>query len=83
MSPVKQSGPADTLRSPAELAEPRSQSRRLFLLSTAAMSLAAVSPPVWAQGYQKFDAPLWAVPALGTQEVIEFFWYGCPHLFPL
>ena len=80
-NPVQLRDPADQSEGPVERAEPQSQSRRLFLLSTAALSLAVASPRALAQGYQKFDAPLWAVPAPGTQEVIEFFWYGCSHCF--
>ena len=82
-NPVHSRVSVNEAKGSAARAEPQSQSRRLFLLNAAVLSLAAASPRAWAQGYQKFNAPLWAVPAPGTQEVIEFFWYGCPHCFHL
>ena len=36
--------------------------------------------PVEGRDFQPLDKPL-AVPANGKIEVIEFFWYGCPHCF--
>ncbi len=81
MPSAQHRGPAHESRGSVALTEPQSRSRRQLLLGAAAFSLTAVSPRAWAQGYQKFDAPLWAMPAPGTQEVIEFFWYGCPHCF--
>ncbi len=64
--------------------------RRTFSLAAGALALAGASLPgrVFAQGgapvenrdYAPLAKPL-AVPANGKIEVIEFFWYACPHCF--
>ena len=81
MSLVTSQNPADKLKNPLDSVWPQRQSRRRFLLGAAAFGLVVASPRASAQGYHRLDAPLWALPAPGTQEVIEFFWYGCPHCF--
>ena len=63
--------------------------RREFSLATTAALLAGTAgPSVWAQApafvpkegtdYLKLDKPV-AVDTAGRIEVIEFFWYSCPH----
>ena len=61
--------------------------RRAFSLQAAALACAAagVSPRARAQGgpvegrdFRALGRPL-AVPADGKIDVVEFFWYGCPH----
>ena len=59
--------------------------RRHFTASLLATGTAAFSHPVLAQGgavegthYVRLSQPVPAGPA-GKIEVIEFFWYGCPH----
>jgi protein dithiol oxidoreductase (disulfide-forming) len=65
--------------------------RRTFSLNAAslagALALAGASPRARAQGgpvegrdYSALARPV-AVPANGKIEVIEFFWYACPHCF--
>ena len=59
--------------------------RREFTTTVAAAAAAAFAPAVRAQGrfaegthYTKLGQPV-AVPSGGKIDVIEFFWYGCPH----
>ncbi len=54
-------------------------------LATAGLALAA-SPLAWAQGgpvegqqYTRMSQPVAVTAAAGKVEVLEFFWYGCPH----
>jgi thiol:disulfide interchange protein DsbA len=60
--------------------------RRDTLVLAAAAGLASATPAVWAQGgpvegrhYARLNAPLPGTP--GKVEVIEFFYYKCPHCF--
>lgn len=60
-------------------------------LGLAGMTLAGLAGPVRAQGAQPVEgkdyaklqtpAPVGTLPAGKKVEVIEFFWYGCPHCF--
>ena len=60
--------------------------RREFAAATAAAALGMAVLPASAQGgapvegkdYQRLSTPL-PVPPGGKIEVIDFFWYGCPH----
>ncbi|MEO7150355.1 MAG: thiol:disulfide interchange protein DsbA/DsbL [Burkholderiaceae bacterium] len=58
--------------------------RRTFsaaLLTTGALPIAAAQPaaaPVEGTHYVRLSQPM-AAPPDGRIEVIEFFWYGCPH----
>lgn len=54
--------------------------RRLRLLSAAALALLA-STALAAEGYRTIDGP---TPGDDPDaiEVMEFFWYGCPHCYP-
>ena len=61
-------------------------SRRNFNLSALALA-ASASPIVQAQGapvegrdFIKLPAPV-PVPAGGKIDIVEFFWYGCPHCY--
>ena len=51
----------------------------LSLLVAAAAFTAAGA---WAQSYQKMDNPQ-PTDGSGKIEVIEFFWYGCPHCYAM
>ncbi|MFG6486586.1 thiol:disulfide interchange protein DsbA/DsbL [Roseateles sp. BYS78W] len=60
--------------------------RRDATLTLAAAGLASTTPAAWAQGgpvegrhYQRLAQPLPGAP--GKVEVIEFFFYKCPHCF--
>jgi thiol:disulfide interchange protein DsbA len=62
--------------------------RRDATLALAAVGLASTAPAAWAQGgpiegrhYQRLAQPLPGAP--GKIEVIEFFFYKCPHCFAL
>ena len=63
--------------------------RRAFALNAAGALALATAPglaraqaaaPTEGRDYQALGKPV-AVPANGRIEVIEFFWYGCPHCF--
>ena len=43
-------------------------------------ALAQGTPPVEGKDYLKLKTPL-LMPKTGKVEVIEFFWYGCPHCY--
>lgn len=58
--------------------------RREFSLSAAAVAAGAVTLPAWAQpregkDYRKLAKPAPVEAPAGKVEVVEFFWYGCPH----
>ena len=61
--------------------------RREFVVgSTAALALAGTSPLVSAQGafqegkhFVRLSTPVPVSAPAGKIEVVEFFWYGCPH----
>ena len=61
--------------------------RREFVVgSTAALALGGISPVVSAQGtfqegkhFVRLSTPVPVSAPAGKIEVIEFFWYGCPH----
>ncbi|MDZ7856753.1 thiol:disulfide interchange protein DsbA/DsbL [Sphaerotilus sp.] len=61
--------------------------RREFVVgSTAALALAGTSPLVSAQGafqegkhFVRLSTPVSVSAPAGKIEVVEFFWYGCPH----
>lgn len=61
--------------------------RREFVVgSTAALALAGTSPLVSAQGafqegkhFVRLSTPVAVSAPAGKIEVVEFFWYGCPH----
>jgi protein dithiol oxidoreductase (disulfide-forming) len=62
-------------------------SRRSFNLGAIALAASAGSPLALAQGapvegrdFLKLPAPV-NVPSAGKIDVIEFFWYGCPHCY--
>ena len=65
----------------------RAVDRRAFSLATAALAC-GLAPRARAQGdtpvdgrdYQTLDKPL-SVPANGKIQVLEFFWYACPHCY--
>ena len=44
------------------------------------MALATPSAPVEGTDYDRLKTPI-NVPRTGKVEVVEFFWYGCPHCF--
>jgi protein dithiol oxidoreductase (disulfide-forming) len=52
-------------------------------LGTAALTLPAVAPaqggPVEGTHYVRLNQPVATIAEAGKIEVIEFFWYGCPH----
>jgi len=52
----------------------------LALAAAPALARAQAEAPTEGRDYQTLDKPV-AVPANGKIEVIEFFWYGCPHCF--
>jgi thiol:disulfide interchange protein DsbA len=56
--------------------------RRQFSLLCASLGAAGLAygqgAPVEGKDFQKVASPL-ALPATGKVEVVEFFWYGCPH----
>jgi thiol:disulfide interchange protein DsbA len=56
------------------------QSRRSFSLALAALALAASG--AIAQPYSRVDPPQ-PTEGGGKIEVMEFFWYGCPHCYTL
>jgi protein dithiol oxidoreductase (disulfide-forming) len=49
-----------------------------LMLATFAFTAAAA----WAQPYQKLESPQ-PTDGSGKIEVIEFFWYGCPHCYAM
>jgi len=53
---------------------------KIFSLFLAAIAFAAAG--AWAQGYQKLENPQ-PTDGSGKIEVIEFFWYGCPHCYAM
>jgi len=63
--------------------------RRDFALLVPALG-AWVASPAWAQGgpvegthYVKLSQPAPVTAPAGKIEVVEFFWYGCPHCYTL
>ena len=58
--------------------------RRVFaslaLAAAPGLARAQAATPTEGRDYQTLGKPV-AVPASGKIEVIEFFWYGCPHCF--
>ena len=56
------------------------QSRRTFTLALAALCLSATA--AFAQPFSRVDPPQPAEGG-GKIEVMEFFWYGCPHCYSL
>jgi len=55
--------------------------RKMFTFLAASLAFAAAG--AWAQQpYQKMDAPQ-PTDGSGKIEVIEFFWYGCPHCYAM
>ncbi len=50
-------------------------------LSLLLFSLSFAAAGAWAQGYQKLESP--QPTESGKIEVIEFFWYGCPHCYAM
>ena len=48
----------------------------LLLVSTQALSAAE-----WGEGWDPVDPPVATSVADGKVEVLEFFWYGCPHCY--
>ena len=52
----------------------------LSSLGLPGLALASPSAPVDGEDYLALKTPL-VVPKTGKVEVIEFFWYGCPHCF--
>jgi thiol:disulfide interchange protein DsbA len=53
--------------------------KALSLLAAAAAFTAAGA---WAQPFQKMDSPQ-PTDGSGKIEVVEFFWYGCPHCYAM
>ncbi|MFZ3322135.1 MAG: thiol:disulfide interchange protein DsbA/DsbL [Usitatibacter sp.] len=51
-------------------------------LSLIAAAAAFTAAGAWAQSFQKMDAPQ-PTDGSGKIEVIEFFWYGCPHCYAM
>ncbi|MCG7898717.1 MAG: thiol:disulfide interchange protein DsbA/DsbL [Candidatus Thiodiazotropha weberae] len=49
----------------------------LFLIATSQTLYAAE----WGEGYDPVDPPVATSVADGKVEVLEFFWYGCPHCY--
>lgn len=49
------------------------------LLSSAALPVLAQGAPVEGQHYVRLSQPVAANAPAGKVEVVEFFWYGCPH----
>ncbi|MEW8494093.1 MAG: thiol:disulfide interchange protein DsbA/DsbL, partial [Candidatus Thiodiazotropha taylori] len=49
----------------------------LFLIVTSQTLYAAE----WGEGYDPVDPPVATSVADGKVEVLEFFWYGCPHCY--
>lgn len=56
--------------------------RRLLTLAVAALPLFAWAQPQGGQDYMVLEVPQ-RVEDPGKIEVIEFFWYGCPHCYNL
>jgi len=54
--------------------------RKVLSLTLATLAFAAAS--AWAQPYQKLEAPQ-PTDGSGKIEVLEFFWYGCPHCYAM
>lgn len=54
---------------------------RLFLI----LSLLAIQPvsAEWGEGWDPIDPPIPTSAPSGKIEVLEFFWYGCPHCYDL
>jgi protein dithiol oxidoreductase (disulfide-forming) len=52
----------------------------LSSLGLAGRALASTSAPVEGTDYHALKTPL-SLPKTGKVEVIEFFWYGCPHCY--
>jgi thiol:disulfide interchange protein DsbA len=50
-------------------------------LGTAGREALAQGSPVEGQQYRQLPQPLHTTVPAGKIEVIEFFWYGCPHCF--
>lgn len=63
--------------------------RRSLLLSAACLILASALPAAFAQGispgshYRVIDNPQPTSAGPGEVEVVELFWYGCPHCYSL
>ncbi len=89
---------AEPLRPPPEMQQPLGESdgesvdAATAATSTVAAAVAANTPPVaatellrWRKGehYTEFAVAQPVSTAPGTIEVIEGFWYGCPHCFEL
>lgn len=55
--------------------------KRLFFIFT----LLALNPVLaeWGEGWDPIDPPVPTAAADGKVEVLEFFWYGCPHCYDL
>jgi thiol:disulfide interchange protein DsbA len=56
------------------------RNRSAFSLLLAVVAFAATG--AWAQAFQKLDNPQ-PTDGSGKIEVIEFFWYGCPHCYDM
>ena len=56
------------------------QAACLAALSAPGLALASPAAPVEGTDYKKLEAPL-PEARTGRVEVIEFFWYGCPHCY--
>ena len=54
--------------------------RKFFSLFIAAAAFTAAG--AWAAPFQKMDSPQ-PTDGSGKIEVIEFFWYGCPHCYAM
>jgi len=53
--------------------------KRLFFISTLVM-LQSVSAE-WGEGWDPIEPPIATTSENGKVEVLEFFWYGCPHCY--
>lgn len=57
--------------------------KSIILTTTLILSQTAVLANDWGEGYDPVDPPVPTSSQPGKVEILEFFWYGCPHCFDL
>jgi thiol:disulfide interchange protein DsbA len=56
---------------------------RLYMLLPILLFIGNVHATEWGEGYDPIDPPVATSVPKGKVEVLEFFWYGCPHCYDM
>ncbi|MET0067972.1 MAG: thiol:disulfide interchange protein DsbA/DsbL [Candidatus Thiodiazotropha sp.] len=55
--------------------------KRFYLLLLLALTPVVTQAAEWGEGFDPIDPPVATSVPEGKVEVLEFFWYGCPHCY--